>query len=82
MDDNLGDMINTWWNDSTLVGCGAFVLDKKLIFLKSRLCEWAKFSFGPIKLKKLALLHELDKLDLSKETKRLNNEELIQEYDL
>lgn len=52
MDDNLRDLINTGWNESTLIGCGAFVLVKKIRLLKSKLCDWAKFSFN--KLKKLA----------------------------
>lgn len=57
------------------MGCGAFVIAKKLKQLKARLREWAKFCFGSIKLKKLALLNEIESLDLIKENRLLTEEE-------
>ena len=58
------------------------MLAKKFMFLKSILRDWAKFSFGSVKLKKWALLHDLDNLNLAKESRSLNIEELNQGSDL
>lgn len=40
---------------------------------------WAKFDFGSIKLKKLALLHEMEALDTLKEMRCLTTLETKQE---
>lgn len=50
--------------------------------LKVQLCFWAKFSFGSIKLKKLALLNELELLDSAKETRLLQDTECKREEDI
>lgn len=51
------DLIHLWRSEITPVGCGAFILAKKVAGVRGKLQYWAKFSFGSIKLKKLALLH-------------------------
>lgn len=53
------------------VGCGAFVFAKKVAGLREHVQRWAKLSFACIKLKKLALLHEDEMLDIAKETRCL-----------
>ncbi|XP_039127523.1 uncharacterized protein LOC120263623 [Dioscorea cayenensis subsp. rotundata] len=73
--EGFGDLVKKWWEDCSLQGCGAFVMAKKLMYLRGQLRTWAKFSFGSIKLKKLALLHELDLLDVAKENGVLSAEE-------
>lgn len=73
------DLVKKWWEDCSPHGCGTFVMAKKLIALRGHLRHWAKFSFGSIKLKKLALLHALDMLDSAKENRSLLEEEINQE---
>lgn len=73
------DLVKQWWEECSPQGCGAFVLAKKLIALRGQLRYWAKFSFGSIKLKKLALLHELEKLDVAKKNRLLLVVEFKQE---
>lgn len=50
--------------------------------LKIQLRLWAKFSFGSTKLKKLALMNELEILDATKEFKPLLATEFKQEEDI
>lgn len=64
------------------MGCGEFVMAKKMTALRVHLRRWAKLSFGSIKLKKLDLLHELDKVDVLKESRRLEPREVQHEQDL
>lgn len=71
-----------WWAEPLLVGCGAFILAKKLAFLRDHLRVWAKTSFGLIKLKKLAFLHDLEELDISKESRCLTLGEVHRKQDL
>lgn len=59
-----------------LSGCGAFILAKKLANVRERLRHWAKFNFGSINLRKLDLLDQIEKLDISKEASRLSIQEL------
>lgn len=61
------------------VCCRAFVVAKKLLFLRKQLRAWAKSSFGSIKLKKLALMQEIEEFDILKESRRLSVMELQQE---
>ncbi|KAH7677295.1 RNA-directed DNA polymerase protein [Dioscorea alata] len=65
------DLVKSWWTDPALEGCGAFILSKKLSHLRGHLRHWAKFSFGSIKLKKLALLNDLEELDIASEIRSL-----------
>ncbi|XP_039125244.1 uncharacterized protein LOC120261424 [Dioscorea cayenensis subsp. rotundata] len=74
--------VRKWWEECVPTGCGAFILAKKLIFLRGQLRHWAKFSFGSIKLRKLALLLELDKLDSEAENRILSHSESKREEDL
>lgn len=76
------ELVNQWWESESPVGCGAFVMAKKVAALRGHLRRWAKMSFGSIKLKKLDLLHEIDKFDVLKESKRLDPREVQQEQDL
>lgn len=77
--DGFQELISQWWSDLALVGCGAFILAKKLIGLKGLLRHWAKFNFGSIKFKKLALLHEVEEMDITKESRGLSTLEIQQE---
>ncbi|KAH7677449.1 DNase I-like protein [Dioscorea alata] len=65
--DNFGERINERWTFLTPSGCGAFILAKKISHLRAKLKNWAKTEFGSIKLKKLAILHDLDRLDSARE---------------
>lgn len=69
IDDHLVDLTKTWWNKVNFVRCGAFILSKKLMHFKARLHHWPNFTFGSIKLKKLAFLNDLETLDLVKESR-------------
>lgn len=70
--DGFLELVSHWWMEPTTRGCGAFIFAKKVVCLRGHLRHWAKFNFGSIKLKKLALLHEIDALDISKETSCLS----------
>lgn len=69
------DLVKKWLEDRDPQGCGAFVMAKKLISLKGQLRHWAQFTFGSIKLKKVALLHELELLDSARENRPISVEE-------
>lgn len=72
---NFLDLIKEWWDSPQLVGCGAYILAKKITLLRERLRNWMKEDFGQIKLKKLALLHEIGLIDAIKESRPLKEEE-------
>ncbi|XP_039129000.1 uncharacterized protein LOC120265177 [Dioscorea cayenensis subsp. rotundata] len=80
--DGFREMIQQWWEDLVPTGCGAFVISKKLAWLRECLRVWAKESFGSIKLKKLNLLQELESLDIIKESRCLLPNEVISEQHL
>lgn len=48
---------------------------KEISFLRKRLKYWSKFDFGSIKLKKLSILHDLEMIDATKESRSLTKEE-------
>lgn len=80
--DNFFDLIKDWWNLPQPSGCGAFILAKKIKHLKEKLKTWAREDFGSIRLKKLALLHDIGLLDNLKESRSLTDEETHKENDL
>lgn len=80
--DNFGDLIRDWWNLPQPQGCGAFTLSKKLSLTRERIKHWAKHDFGSIKLKKLALLNELEGLEVTNEGRPLSYEDFTLEMSL
>ncbi|XP_039113806.1 uncharacterized protein LOC120249381 [Dioscorea cayenensis subsp. rotundata] len=81
-DEGFNDRVKQWREEMAPVGCGAFVLSKKLAGLRERLRTWAKFNFGSVKLKKLELLHQIETLDTVKESRGLLPSELVFEQSL
>lgn len=75
-------MVSLWWARSNPMGCGAFVLAKKLAWLRDQLHRLSKGSFSSIKLQKLSLLHDLELIDVIKESRGLNTVEFHQESSL
>lgn len=73
------ELITQWWNSSSPARCGAFVMAKKVAALREQLRRWTKFSFGYIKLKKIDLLQEIEKIDVLKESRSLYPTEVEQE---
>lgn len=55
---------------------------KKVALLKKKLGIWARTCFGSIKLKKLALLSDLNAIDVAKESNQLGVAGLAKEQDL
>lgn len=80
--DNFSDLIKEWWDWPHYHGCGAFILAKKITHIRDYLKRWARIEFGSIKLKKLALLHDLDKFDLTRESRPLTMAENANEINL
>lgn len=80
--DNFFDLIKEWWDHPQPDGCGAFIIAKKTMKLRECLKSWAKTDFGSIKLKKLALLHDLGELDAAMESQALTEDELRKDKDL
>lgn len=77
------DLVKNWWEECSPNGCGAFILAQKVAGLRGRLQHWAKFSFGSIKLKKLALLHPLSSVEFQQEKDiRLNLNEICKQEEL
>lgn len=69
------DLNREWWSTNSFLGCGAFILVKKITRIREQLKHWVKFDFGLIKLEKLVLLYELDLFDVCKESRPLSIEE-------
>ncbi|KAH7685642.1 DNase I-like protein [Dioscorea alata] len=80
--DGFHDLVHRWWTEIIPEGCRAFILSKKLAHLRSQLRYWAKFCFGSVKLKKLALLHDLEALDVVSESRGLTDSEAVQQRDM
>lgn len=80
--ENFFDLIKEWWESPQLVGCGAFNIAKKIKLLRERLKYWAKVDFGSIKLKKLALLHDIGLINATKESRPLMEEEMGKDNNL
>lgn len=80
--DGFQELVQKWWMKSTQVGCRAFIFSKKISFLMGQLWYFAKYSFGSIKLKKLAFLHDMEELDTNKETRRLTPSEAMHEQEI
>lgn len=74
--DGFTELIQLWWEELSPHGCGAFILAKKLAFTGSKLREWAKSTFGSIKLHKLNILHEIENLEEIKDFRSLSEAEL------
>ncbi|KAH7677423.1 DNase I-like protein [Dioscorea alata] len=73
------ELIHKWWTNIAPEGCGAFLISKKLAYLKGQLHHWAKFNFGSIKLRKLSILHDLESLDTVSESQGLSAVEACQQ---
>lgn len=80
--EGLVDLISGWWNELNPSGCGSFVLAKELSFLKSKLKDWSRNSFGSHKIHKLELLHYLHVLDQAMDSRALFPEEMLKEVNL
>ncbi|XP_039143982.1 uncharacterized protein LOC120281134 [Dioscorea cayenensis subsp. rotundata] len=76
------ELVQQWWAETTPRGYGAFIVSKKLAGVRTHLRQWSKFSFGSIKLKKLALMQEMEVLDIAKESRSLTLGEIQRELDL
>lgn len=64
------------------MGCGTFIFAKKITSLRGYLWHWSKLNFGSVKLKKMALLQEVEMLDIAKESCGLTLVETRQELAL
>ncbi|KAH7676882.1 hypothetical protein IHE45_07G046400 [Dioscorea alata] len=82
MVEGFNECVCSWWDEFQIEGCGTFVLAKKIANLRKQLKHWAKFGFGSIKLKKMALLYEIQFLDTFKESHSLIAKESIRESSL
>ncbi|XP_039115894.1 uncharacterized protein LOC120251441 [Dioscorea cayenensis subsp. rotundata] len=68
-------LVQDWWSELNPVGCGAFILSKKLAHLKSNLRTWSKNTFCASKILKCNLLYELHSIDIIGETRPLSEDE-------
>lgn len=73
-DENLDSLIQEWWSENNPEGCKAFILAKRLIFLKHKLRRWASESFGSLRIHKNLLLELHSHYSIS-ESRALSNEE-------
>lgn len=80
--EGFSNLVAQWWAGYNTQGCGAFVLAKKLAWLRVHLRRWSKDNFVTIKLRKLSLLHDLELLDIIKETRCLSTAESQHEREL
>lgn len=61
---------------------GAYIIAKKITNTRNHIRQWTKRDFGSIKLKKLALMHEIDLLDNYRESHALTDEESAKDSSL
>lgn len=57
------ELIHKWWNECEIGGSGGFRFMKKLGFIKGKIREWNRSSFGNLGANKDRLLSELQLVD-------------------
>ncbi|KAJ9682243.1 hypothetical protein PVL29_018228 [Vitis rotundifolia] len=70
------DLLKSWWEGGSFSGSPSFILAKKLKFLKAKLKEWNKNSFGRVEYRKNLALEQVEFWDAKEKTGRLTLEEL------
>ncbi|KAH7676675.1 RNA-directed DNA polymerase protein [Dioscorea alata] len=75
--EQLENLIQSWWSETNPEGYRAFILSKKLANLKVQLRIWAKETFRASNLHKTNLLIELNSLDSLQENRPLSHDESI-----
>lgn len=76
------ELVHQQWTELIPVRCGAFIFSKKIVGVRALLCQWAKFNFKSIKLKKLALMQDVESMDIAKESRSLTLVETREEQEL
>ncbi|KAJ9675647.1 hypothetical protein PVL29_024530 [Vitis rotundifolia] len=74
--ERIKDLLKSWWEGGSFSGSPSFILAEKLKFLKAKLKEWNKNSFGRVEYRKNLALEQVKFRDAREKTGRLTMEEL------
>ncbi|KAL6348556.1 hypothetical protein AAG906_016066 [Vitis piasezkii] len=70
------DLLKLWWEEGSFSGSASFILAEKLKFMKVKLKEWNRNSFGRVEYRKNTALEQMEYWDAKEKTSRLSLEEL------
>ena len=70
------DLLKYWWEEGSFSGSPSFILAKKLKFLKAKLKEWNRNTFGRVEYRKNMALEQMEYWDAKDKINRLSLEEL------
>ncbi|XP_034697243.1 uncharacterized protein LOC117923106 [Vitis riparia] len=70
------DLLKQWWEEGRFSGSASFILAEKLKFMKAKLKEWNRNSFGRVEYRKNTALEQMEYWDAKEKTSRLSLEEL------
>ncbi|RVW43416.1 Transposon TX1 uncharacterized 149 kDa protein [Vitis vinifera] len=70
------DLLKLWWEEGSFSGSASFILAEKLKFMKVKLKEWNRNSFGRVEYRKNMALEQMEYWDAKEKTSRLSLEEL------
>ncbi|KAJ9682618.1 hypothetical protein PVL29_018523 [Vitis rotundifolia] len=74
--EGIKDLLKSLWEGGSFSGSPSFILAEKLKFLKAKLKEWNKNSFGRVEYRKNLALEQVEFWDAKEKTGRLTMEEL------
>lgn len=73
---DLGGLIKSWWDNTTVEGWAGFKLSVKFKTLEGKIKEWAKCQFGDVRAVKDNILKEIQAVDNREEGGRLTLDEI------
>ena len=74
--EGLKDLLKYWWEGGSFSGFPSFILAEKLKFLKAKLKEWNRNTFGRVEYRKNWALEQMEFWDAKEKISRLSFEEL------
>ena len=70
------DLLKYWWEEGSFSGSPSFILAEKLKFLKAKLKEWNRNTFGRVEYRKNLALEQIKFWDAKEKISRLSLEKL------
>ena len=70
------DLLKYWWEEGSFNGSPSFILAEKLKFMKVKLKEWNRNTFGRVEYRKNLALEQMEFWDAKEKISRLSLEEL------
>ena len=66
------DLLKYWWEEGSFSGSPSFILAEKLKFLKAKLKEWNRNTFGRVEYRKNLALEQMEYWDAKEKISRLS----------